>query len=217
MSSISETPIRIFGAGASVFGILRSASSSRKLVLLIPATSGTRIGPQRIYVEIARTLLSSGISSFAVDLPPNGDSTGGNFDDYAGDAAEIVGRYYDTYLELITAYFEKYYCYDQIVLCSISAGCLPVLRFAARKDYNGVMLLSPTQTAENALSYPVHVLAIFGENDRARSTAMAFWSACHFHSYTGKVIDGSDHSFFGWRFKKDVCKTIANWFNEIPV
>jgi hypothetical protein len=63
-------PITINFNSGKIFGILRGINLiNDKIVICCPATMGTRIGPQRIFVEIAQKLTEYQIASFCVDMP----------------------------------------------------------------------------------------------------------------------------------------------------
>jgi hypothetical protein len=212
---MNEKPLIISRPGIRLFGIHRTSSANKRLVILIPALYGTRIGPQRLYVELARHLLLDGISSFAVDLPPNGDSVDECVNSYVSlSDEEDVDPYYRRYLDMITSFFENEHPYEEYILCSISRGCIPMLDYAADKKYERVIDLSPTLTVEAPLEYPLHILNIFGEREKFLSNAKEYWSRCHFASYTEKTIKDADHSFFGWGLKKNVCTSVSAWLNS---
>ena len=143
-----EIPLRISNNKTSIFGVLRTSKLCREIVILLPAVSGTRIGPQRLYVELGRTLLKNNIASFAVDLPPNGDSFGQDYDEYLIDYRAVLINYYKVYLDQIIDYLTKEYTYKEIILLSISVGCIPIIEYVKIKGYSRVVLLSP-----NNLSY----------------------------------------------------------------
>jgi hypothetical protein len=216
---MEETPMIISDSMTSIVGVLRSSSVCRKLVILVPAPFGTRIGPQRIYVEIARELLTINVASLTVDIPPDGDSLDREIHHHTGNQGEILIQYYRNYLAIIANYLKVHYHFDEFILCSISAGCLAMWDFARRMGYKRIILLSPLQPSENLSRSPLHILNIFGECDKASIESRAFWNRCYeagdFSAYSERIIKGADHSFFGWYFKKDVCNAITDWLGNV--
>ena len=138
-------PIAINFESGVVFGILRGWVNKERIVILCPATTGTRIGPQRIYVEIAHELQKQGIASLCVDLPPLGDSFDNQPEIYQGLPSEKLYLHYSKFIKIImNELFQRYNGFDEIILLSISDGCLPVYRFArANEIIDRVILLSP--------------------------------------------------------------------------
>lgn len=137
-----ETPVVISDFHSSIFGILRD-SACEKLVILLPAASGTRIGPQQIYVQIARELLNINVASFSVDLPPNGDSFEIEPRLFPGTYREKLIAYYKYYLDKIIEYFNLNYKYNEYMLLSISVGCIPIIKYSRENNFSNVILLSP--------------------------------------------------------------------------
>ena len=138
-------PISINFESGVVFGILRGILNKERIVILCPATTGTRIGPQRIYVEIAKELQKCGIASLCVDFPPLGDSYDNQPEIYHGLASEKLYLHYSKYIKIIiNDLLRRYNGFDETILLSISDGCLSVYRFAmANKIIDRVILLSP--------------------------------------------------------------------------
>lgn len=128
---------------SSIVGILRSNDACRTLVILLPAATGTRIGPQRIYVEIAFALLKMNIASFSMDLPPNGDSYDNwGQETYTGYRDYLTGLYQHN-LDKVMTWFRDHSAYDEIIPLSISVGCLPILQYAEEKNITRAILLAP--------------------------------------------------------------------------
>ncbi len=80
---VREVPV-FFGPGESLFGILaepaeaRAAPGRRETAVLMLNVGGNyRIGPNRLYVKMARTLAAGGVRAFRFDLAGLGDSAGG--------------------------------------------------------------------------------------------------------------------------------------------
>lgn len=104
---IRETPLR-FGPAASLFGILAEppdggeggAERRRTAVLFLNVGHNYRIGPNRLYVHMARSLAACGFRTLRFDLSGIGDSPGtmgprrGNY--YAKDAASDVSAAIDS-------------------------------------------------------------------------------------------------------------------------
>jgi pimeloyl-ACP methyl ester carboxylesterase len=82
-ADLSEEPV-LFGRGRSLFGILTHpeaephgrGATSRPPIILVNAGPGTRIGPHRQYVRMAREWAKLGFATLRVDLSGSGDSTG---------------------------------------------------------------------------------------------------------------------------------------------
>lgn len=77
---VRETPLR-FGPSSSLFGILAEPAQrggfdrrGQTAVLLLNVGGNYRIGPHRIYVEMARALAASGYRALRLDLAGIGDS-----------------------------------------------------------------------------------------------------------------------------------------------
>jgi alpha/beta superfamily hydrolase len=59
------------------------------------------------------------------------------------------------------------------------------------------------------------VLVVLGEKDQDLLSNRSFWKNYYKTNqatyYTEKIINGADHSFFGWQFKTDVKKAVTQW------
>ncbi len=116
----------------------------RPLLVLVPAVSGTRIGPQRIFVEIAREAAELGYFSFRMDMNRAGDSLEDS-EVIINTSENPLTSWYSNYLDEVTDFFSKEpYVFKSYLLLSISLGCEPILRYAIKKSYDSVIFLSPT-------------------------------------------------------------------------
>lgn len=271
---LKNIPLQIPFSSGCLYGILRNAKDAEKLIILCPAATGTRIGPQRIFVEITQALLENQIASFCVDFPPLGDSYDNQIQKYEGSYAQRLSLHYAKYLNIIIDQFNENHTFQEIYLLSISDGCMPVYNFAQQnKRVNGLILLSPnhkldtveTVNKKNIKQYlykvfkkdtwhklvtlnlnyskifknifhkPVkqknrenievgsqghipRLLTIFGEKEVRLEECIDFWKSeikkSNCSQYSNRIIDGADHSFFGWQFKRDVERWIVEWFKE---
>lgn len=143
--NLHATPLQIPFSTGSLFGVLRNTVSvSKELVILCPAATGTRIGPQRIFVEIAQALLKNEVASFCVDFPPLGDSFDNKIQNKGGQFSQRLSMHYTKYLNLLLKYFEEKYSFKHFYLLSISDGCVPIYNFAkCNPIICGLVLLSP--------------------------------------------------------------------------
>ena len=145
---MEEIPIIISDQNSKLFGILRTSASCKKLVILLPAATGTRIGPQRIYVQIGRALVEENIASLTIDLPPNGDSYDVELKVFQGTYKEKLTQHYKNYLDKITGYLNSNYSFEEYILLSISVGCIPVLYYSKLNNFSRVILLSPNHLSD---------------------------------------------------------------------
>jgi dienelactone hydrolase len=81
-ADLSEEPL-LFGRDRSLFGVLTHAETphaegapGRPPIILVNAGPGTRIGPHRQYVRMARAWAKLGFATLRVDLSGSGDSGG---------------------------------------------------------------------------------------------------------------------------------------------
>jgi pimeloyl-ACP methyl ester carboxylesterase len=135
---VQETPILILDEDTALYGMLRAPEGWTSIIILLPAPTGTRIGPQNIYVEIARDVAANGMACLCTELPPAGDSY-----DISGNSPQGVFDRYAFYLDKIHAYLLMHYKFDRIYIASISVGCLPIMHYCHQKNFSGVVLLSP--------------------------------------------------------------------------
>ena len=141
---MNNIPIQIPDNDMNLFGILRLPENSDTLVIFLPAASGTRIGPQRIYVHISNRLYNEKqIASLCIDIPPHGDSYDNNTREFKGNYKEVITQHYAFYIDKIIQFLKSNYNFSNVILCSISVGCIPILKFAQSNGLNKVILLSP--------------------------------------------------------------------------
>ena len=93
-----------FSSGC-LFGILRNSKDAEKLIVLCPAATVTRIGPLRIFVEIAQVLAENEIASFCVEFPPLGDSYDSKIAKYESSYSQKLSQHYAKYLNILCDYF----------------------------------------------------------------------------------------------------------------
>ncbi|MBJ6369749.1 hypothetical protein [Snuella sedimenti] len=151
LEKFKEQGVRINSISHSIFGILTSPIcsdekvSKKPLVVLIPAISGTRIGPQRIFVEIARDVATLGYSCYRMDMAAAGDAMEYSSYESENNQEHPLILWYKGYLDAVTSYFSKGdYSYRDYIFLSISLGCEPVLKYAVDNSYTQVIFLSPT-------------------------------------------------------------------------
>lgn len=252
-----------------IYGVLRKPTNSNKLFVILPASSGTRIGPQRIFVEIARALYNIGISSICVDLPPLGDSFSNKEFKSNNDYFKWLSEKYEYYIKLIIEDVSNNSDFNEINLMSISYGCIPCYSYAINNDIKRLVLLSPDHiigsvekiNKKNIKSYyyklfkkdtwlklisfqlnytniyknifskrhiqkkqvsdmdilnnELDILSVFGEKDRKIDVFIKYWREKvildGIKKYQYKIVENSDHSFFGWQIKRNVEKQIIDW------
>lgn len=126
-----------------IYGILRKPNNSKKLFIILPAVSGTRLGPQRIFVEIANALYDKGIASLCVDLPPLGDSFSYKKFELKVEYFKLLTIKYEYYLQIILNDIKADLNFEEIGLMSISYGCIPCFNFSLKSNIKSLVLLSP--------------------------------------------------------------------------
>jgi hypothetical protein len=274
MNPIKEIPLIINRDNVFIYGILRTSELCKEIVIMVPALTGDRLGPQNIFVEIGRKLVEHNIACLCVEFPPSGDSYDLEQRNFWGQKQRPIFNMYAFYLDKVLAFLVEQYTYSKVFIGSISVGCLPVLDYCRKKGLAGVVLLSPNHfdstpallNKRNLRSYfykafqvstwkkllslqinyakifnnivkmpkpspsgippnnrppadgsKVYVLCIFGERDPALLESQKYWASFVMRqstdNYKEVIIAGSDHSFFGWLFKVEVCNTIVNWIN----
>ncbi len=269
-NEIKEIPVLIKDDTCALYGIMRMPEAYTSIVILTPALTGTRIGPQNIYVDISRQLAASGIACLCIEFPPAGDSYDIHKPTFPEDDMQRLYARYAYYLDKTCAHLTTHFPAARLMIGSISVGCLPVLAYCRSKGLEGAILLSPNhfgdktaavdtrnvksyiykafrahtwkkvftlqvsyskvirniikprkkktavpQKAAPAVTLPVKVLCIFGEKDAALKDNQAYWLAASRQwpqeYYNEQIINGADHSFFGWTFKQHVCNHIVQW------
>ncbi|MBN9460402.1 MAG: hypothetical protein J0H00_04180 [Burkholderiales bacterium] len=69
-----ELPCQIDGVTGALIGVAtQTARAGDIVVLIVPAPGGTRTGPHRLHVRLARTLSDAGLPSLRYDPPDGGD------------------------------------------------------------------------------------------------------------------------------------------------
>jgi hypothetical protein len=131
-------PIVIEDPEVCLYGIFRGEENPLKIVVFVPALTGTRIGPQRMFVEISNHLNRYKISVICFDFPLAGDSI-----DKRGIEYPSIRVYYNNYLSKIHNQLKQKYLQSEIVYSSISVGCMPILEFSEKNNIDRVLLLSP--------------------------------------------------------------------------
>jgi hypothetical protein len=273
MKNIFEQGVIIKENRTTLFGILRRPEISHTVVIFLPVFSGTRIGPQRIYVEISRELLKNGIASLSIDLPLSGDSFLIEDKNFQARPEKEKIYNYAYFLKMAIDFLKNNFSFNEYIIVSISLGCLPALDFSKQHHFRKIILLSPnhfetkliTVDRKNLKSYlyklfipvtwkkmfflkinfvsifknvfnvtihrkkknespyeskksdDIEILCIYGEKDNTLNDCLKYWNdylkngKCK--SLHEKTVSGSDHSFYGWIFKKDVSTFIVDWLS----
>lgn len=136
-----EEPYTLKAENIKIKGVLRYSSKSAKIVILLPSFSGTRIGPQRLYTELSRSLLKKNVASLCVDIPNNGESM-----DLREETSRLVRNTianFSYYIDLIINDIKSRLKYTQLYVLSISDGCVPCFNCALTNSFDGAVLLSP--------------------------------------------------------------------------
>jgi len=138
-----QSPVIIPSGQGIMFGVIRAAGTERKIAVLVPAITGTRIGPQRLYVQLSEHFIRAGVATLCLDLPIHGDSFGLK-KKQADDSAEAGWiTYYAGNLEAVHSFLFENHGFEEIIPVSISFGCIPILAFASKMGYRKAILLSP--------------------------------------------------------------------------
>lgn len=107
LSPVIETPVAFAGANGARIGIATAAARiADSAVLIVPATSETRTGPERLYVRLARELARAGLPSLRFDPADGGDSRpdspgGAPEDDIAAAARRLLALYPDSFVTVL--------------------------------------------------------------------------------------------------------------------
>lgn len=126
-----------------MFGIIRSLGAEEKIAVFVPAATGTRIGPQRLYVQVSEHFIKAGVATLCLDLPIHGDGFGLKKESNAGNGEKGFIAFYEENLLAVDSFLRKNYYFKEIIPVSISYGCIPVLAFAQKMQYPRAVLLSP--------------------------------------------------------------------------
>jgi len=143
MEALSK-PIVIEDEEVCLYGIFRGVKDPKTVIVFIPALTGTRIGPQRMFVEIANHLNKENIGSICFDFPYAGDSI-----DKTHTNPLYLRDYYNFHLSKVCDFLLQEYPRSEIIFISISIGCMPILEFSEKNKLNKVILLSPNHLSKN--------------------------------------------------------------------
>jgi esterase/lipase len=136
---MNEIPYILEYDNIKAYGILRLSTIPRCLIILLPALTGTHVGPQRLFVEISRELTSNSYSTLCIDIPQLPFKELG----IQKDGLSFCERHF-LWLKQILNEIQKKHQFTSIFLLSISYGCLPILLFAKEHSLSGVIMLSPS-------------------------------------------------------------------------
>ena len=130
-ATLSERPL-LLGSAPALFGILTEPPSAgdRPLLLFINGGASYRIGPNRLYVQMARTLALDGFRSVRLDLCGLGDSL-------TDDVTRENKSYPETFLrdiDLAINELAKSHGVRKVILVGLCAGAYHAYRAAARLD-----------------------------------------------------------------------------------
>src|SRR6202020_1242018 len=94
--ALRERPVFVDGPSGPLFGVLTEPLAGRRELtgLLLNAGPQRRTGPNRMWVQIARSWAAQGVSTLRLDLAGIGDSEGD-----ATVLARVAEFYKDTYAE----------------------------------------------------------------------------------------------------------------------
>ncbi|MCH9695846.1 MAG: alpha/beta hydrolase [Gammaproteobacteria bacterium] len=111
----------------------RTSRDNTTVVVLPNAGSVHSIGPNRVYVELARCLAENGIASFRFDLPNLGDAVLGHElqenHPYPGNAVAATGD--------VISYLKDELGFERTVLAGICSGSYTAFRYALDSDNSG--------------------------------------------------------------------------------
>ena len=137
------TPLIIKDKDCHLYGILRYPENTKTIVIFLPAATGTRVGPQRIYVQISNHLLKTNRASLCMDIPPHGDSFDNSNLKFNINGRDRLIQHYEFYIDKIINYLKNNYKFEEYILCSISVGCIPILNYAKSNNLDKIIMLSP--------------------------------------------------------------------------
>ncbi len=130
---LRETPVRLAHDGGDIFAIMttpRGGDPAKAAAVLLGGT-GHRIGPNRMWVEIARRWAARGVPSIRVDLSGAGDA-GGEI------PADVAGLHAPLFTEQVRAILEDLSdrgMPDRFVLLGLCAGAYWALHTALQDDH----------------------------------------------------------------------------------
>ena len=217
-----EEPVIILGDTYKLFGILRDADSE-KLIVFSPWVNGDRTGLSRIYVEAARALLTKGISSLCIDMPPNGYSYDSNYDELK--YIENYGKY----LEKTIQYLMDNFQYKEYIIIGFCSSAIPAIYVSRKYHHKKVLCLNPYDFIDvdhGAQAYEVFhdyfryysnkidILYILSEKEENASRKREYLEK-HFEddncNIKVEILLNTSHTYDGWFTKKKVIDTIINW------
>lgn len=134
-----EKIVRLDGSLGTTWGILDGPREAAEAVLMVPAFSGTRIGPQRLFVELARELAHAGVASLRIDHYSGGDGQMKAGDGKPGLREESFKHCVKEAIGILRGIIPG----GKIGVLSISKGCLPILDAAREEKTEHLVLLSP--------------------------------------------------------------------------
>lgn len=142
--ALREQPVSLDGPDGPLFGVLTESLGARKelTALLLNAGPQRRIGPNRMWVEIARRWAASGVSTLRLDAAGIGDSEGD-----ASVLARVAEFYRPTYGEQARAALEMLAergLPERFVTLGLCAGCYWAANAAlADERVAAVIMLNP--------------------------------------------------------------------------
>lgn len=275
-ATYSATAIQIQTPEARLFGVLRGPENAKKIVVFVPANTGTRIGPQRIFTEMAHDLATNGVASLCVDIPGNSDATDAQ-PPLANHWRETNIIQYRKYLDLVKEYLEANFRFGELILASISVGGHAIVEYGRLRKISRMVLLSPlhygqeeavvntknlqayyhklfrpetwqklirfelnwgriyrntfrlqakkqhVKQMEEVVAAPasfdqLRLFCVFGERDADFADVLAYWKSFHekgeCKTLDCEIVEGADHSFFGYKFKQEVIRMVTKWVME---
>ncbi len=135
--------IRIENDTAEIIGVQRGEIESKKVIVFLSALTGTRIGPQRLFTECSRLLADNDYCAISFDLPPLGDSIIKKKIDFEGNFKDSIVNSYSYFLNMILDWLHKFNVRGELILASISLGCIPIFNYSIIQGFKRVILLSP--------------------------------------------------------------------------